>query len=98
MAKYTATSPYFSTKSTSWYLKPMQWRALPKDRTDVYYTVKTEWIGKPTLLANDLYGDPGSRWVVQIMTIDLIRDPNTDLEAGMVIRMPTLGRLKSLLG
>lgn len=98
MAKYNSNSPYFSTKSTSWYLMPLQWRAIPKDISDKYYIVKPEWEGKPIVMADAIYGNAGYWWIISVCNMDLIRDPNVDLVSGMTIRLPTKDRLVSILG
>jgi hypothetical protein len=98
MAEYKANSPYFSTKQTAWYLKPMQMRSIPQDTSDIYITVTSETENKPTILSEDIYGTPAYWWVITLCNMEIVRDPTRDLLAGIVIRLPSVDRLHKILG
>lgn len=95
---YPSASPYSATLQTSWYLGPIQLRAIPSDTSDIYALVDSMYQYRPDLLSNDMYGTPAYWWVFMIRNMDLIRDPIWDLTSGMAIYIPTLDRIQQLLG
>lgn len=101
MSKVTfpATSPYYATTQGTWYTGPMTWRDIPPDSSDSYITsLDKKYENRPDRLSQDLYGTIGYWWIFQVRNMDLIRDPIWDLTAGMALYVPTLDRLKTLIG
>ena len=95
---YKASSPYFKTTQTSWYLSNYEPRDIPRDGTDVYKVLETKYANRPDLLAYDLYGTPNYWWVFMVVNPDQIKDPIYDFKAGLVLYVPTTSRLTSILG
>jgi hypothetical protein len=98
MAKtaYDATSPYYSTPQTRWYLGPIKLRNILPDLSDQTMVVAAKYHNRPDLLSYDLYGTPAYWWVFMLCNMDLIRDPIWDLTSGMTIRAPAASRLISI--
>ena len=68
---YSATSPYYLTGYSQFFLDVMVNRPLPKANDDILFTINTTFQYRPDLLAFDLYGDAGLWWVFYQ------RNPNT---------------------
>lgn len=100
MAKvnYAASSPYFITPQTSWYLGPLQARDIPAHSSDAFIPIKAKYNNRPDLLSFDIYGTPAYWWVFMQRNLDLIRDPIWDFQEGMFIYVPSIDRLTTLLG
>ncbi len=64
----------------------------------MFMGITHEYLHRPDLLSYMLYKTPEYWWVFMRMNMDLIRDPIWDFTAGTVIRVPTLERLKSMVG
>lgn len=96
--QYPASSPYFDTGQTSWYMSPIKLRDIPPDSTDVLYVVDKKYEFKPTLMSDDAYGTPSYWWVFMVRNMDAIRDPIWDLKAGLALMIPTKKRITELLG
>ncbi len=100
MAKvvYDASSPYYGTPQTSWYLGPIVLRSIPAHSSDRYVLLDSKYEHRPDTLSNDIYGTPKYWWVFMIRNMNQIRDPIWDQKAGMAIYVPTIERLNQLLG
>lgn len=100
MAKvdYKASSPYYNTNQTSWYLGTYSPRSLLRDGTDIVRILEAKYENRPDLLSYDLYGSPNFWWVFMMINPDTIKDPIYDFKAGMVIYVPTANRLMNDLG
>ena len=59
MAAYTATSPYFTTSYTQFYLDIMQNRPIIRSPDDQRFIINQTYQYRPDLLAFDLYQDAG---------------------------------------
>jgi hypothetical protein len=96
---YPASSPYFTTPQTSWYIGPIQYRNIPADSTDQFIaSLDPRYQYRPDALSYELYQTPAYWWVFMVRNVDLIRDPIWDMTAGMSIYVPTKSRIQSLLG
>ena len=95
---YSKLSPYYSTEITGSYLDIINFKNIPNQLDDVYYTVTSQYEFRPDLLAYDLYGDSNLWWVFSVRNKDNIKDPIYDLYAGQTIYLPKLTTLKSSLG
>lgn len=94
---YSASSPYFSTPQTRWYLGPIALRTIPSDLTDEQIQIDAKYEFRPDLLSYDLYGTPAYWWVFMVRNMDLIRDPIWDMKSGMTIWAPSVNRINTLL-
>lgn len=62
-------------------------RDLGTDPNDVEFTITAAYSTKPDLIAYDFYGNTNYSWIV--LQYNNIVDPNTELTAGSVIRLPS---------
>ena len=95
---YSATSPYYLTGYSQFFLDVMVNRPLPKANDDILFTINTTFQYRPDLLAFDLYGDAGLWWVFYQRNPNTLQAPPTDFAAGTSIYLPKLETLKTVLG
>jgi hypothetical protein len=98
MAQYDATSPYYETGYSQFFLETMVNRPIPKENDDLTFTINSTYQYRPDLLAFDLYGNAGLWWVFYQRNPNTLTAPPMDFEAGAVIYLPRLSTLKSVLG
>lgn len=98
MATYAATSPYYLTGITQFYLDVMVDRPIPKLTSDQIWTITTTYQYRPDLLAYDLYQNAGLWWVFYQRNPNTLSAPPLDFAAGRQIFLPNLDTLKSTLG
>jgi len=98
MARYSQTSPYFSTQVVNGYLDIATFRDFPKDVDDVFWEITKTYENRPDLLAFDLYEDVNLWWVFAVRNPSVLKDPVFDLVAGKKIYLPKLSTLKTALG
>jgi hypothetical protein len=97
-ANYSATSPYFQTGYSQFFLEVMINRPIPKSADDILFTLNTTYQYRPDLLAFDLYGDSQLWWVFYQRNPNTLTAPPMDFEAGTSIYLPKLETLKTVLG
>jgi hypothetical protein len=95
---YTATSPYFQTGYSQFFLDVMVNRPIPKSVDDILFTINTTFEYRPDLLAFDLYGDASLWWVFYQRNPNALQAPPMDFSNGTVIYLPKLSTLKTVLG
>jgi hypothetical protein len=96
---YPATSPYFNTTANNKFLDVMKYRPIPKNTSDVYFTITQVYEYRPDLLAYDLYGDSRLWWVFADRNPNkLSKDPYFDFVAGLEIYIPQSSTLQQVLG
>jgi hypothetical protein len=95
---YSATSPYFTTGYSQFFLDVMNNRPIPKAADDILFTINTTFEYRPDLLAFDLYGDSGLWWVFYQRNPNTLTAPPMDFSAGTPIYLPKLATLKTVLG
>ena len=98
MAKYSATSPYFTTTQFSEYLDILSPRAITAELDDHFYTIERTYAYRPDLLAYDLYGTPRLWWVFAQRNPDEIEDPIYDFKPGVTIQLPKANNVSKDLG
>lgn len=98
MAKYSNTSPYFSTPENNISLDFLVPRTITASQDDILYTIDRIYAYRPDLLAYDLYGTPRLWWVFAQRNPDTIEDPIYDFAPGVDIQLPKLSNLKKDLG
>ena len=98
MATYDATSPYYTTGYSQFFLDVMVNRPIPKATDDILFTINTTFQYRPDLLAYDLYGDSALWWVFYQRNPNTLTAPPLDFVAGVAIYLPKLATLKSVLG
>jgi hypothetical protein len=98
MASYSATSPYYNTGYTQFYLDVMIDRPIPKESDDLLMTINTVYEYRPDLLAYDLYDTPALWWVFYQRNPNTLTAPPLDFKAGVSIFVPKISTLRSALG
>jgi hypothetical protein len=98
MAQYDATSPYFETAYSQFFLDTMVNRPIPKENDDLTFVINTTYQYRPDLLAFDLYGIAGLWWVFYQRNPNTLQAPPLDFAVGTLIYLPKITTLKSALG
>ena len=98
MARYSATSPYFTTGGGSEYLDILSPREITMELDDQSYTIERTYAYRPDLLAYDLYGTPRLWWVFAQRNPDEIEDPIYDFKPGVTIQLPKPANISKDLG
>ena len=98
MAKYSATSPYFSTPEENINLGIFVPRPITAEGDDQSYTIERTYAYRPDLLAYDLYGSPRLWWVFAQRNPDQIEDPIYDFKPGVTVQLPKKENLLKDLG
>jgi alpha-L-fucosidase len=98
MATYDATSPYFTTTYSQFFLDVMNNRPIPKQSDDILTTISLTYQYRPDLLSYDLYGTPALWWVFYQRNPNTLTAPPLDFVAGTRIYLPKESTLKSALG
>lgn len=98
MAQYDATSPYYATPFTQFYLDAMVNRPIPKQSDDTLFTITSTYRYRPDLLAYDLYGTSTLWWVFYQRNPNTLTKPPLDFAVGQQIYLPKESTLKTVLG
>jgi hypothetical protein len=98
MAQYDATSPYFETGYSQFFLDSMVNRPIPKEDDDTSFTINLTYQYRPDLLAFDLYGTATLWWVFYQRNPNTLTAPPLDFAVGTTIFLPKIATLKSALG
>ena len=98
MAQYDATSPYYETGYSQFFLEVMVNRPIPKENDDLTFTINTTYQYRPDLLAFDLYGNAGLWWVFYQRNPNTLQAPPMDFAVGTLIYLPKITTLKTALG
>ena len=98
MANYSATSPYFNTGYSRYYLDLMANRPIPREVDDIRVTINQTYQYRPDLMAFDVYGESTLWWVFYQRNPNTLIAPPWDFEAGVEIFIPKITTLKRALG
>ena len=98
MAQYDATSPYYETGYSQFFLETMVNRPIPKENDDLTFTINTTYQYRPDLLAFDLYSNAGLWWVFYQRNPNTLQAPPMDFVVGTLIYLPKMTTLKTALG
>jgi len=98
MAQYDATSPYYATGYSQFFLETMVNRPIPKETDDLSFTINATYQYRPDLLAFDLYGNAGLWWVFYQRNPNTLQAPPMDFAVGTLIYLPKITTLKTALG
>ena len=98
MANYDATSPYYVTPYSQFFLDVMVNRPIPKESDDLPFVINLTYQYRPDLLAFDLYGTGALWWVFYQRNPNTLAAPPLDFQAGTRIYLPKEATLKSALG
>lgn len=98
MAQYDATSPYYLTPYSQFFLDVMVNRVIPQQSDDIRFVVNQTYQYRPDLLAYDLYGTGTLWWVFYQRNPNTLTAPPLDFTIGKEIYLPKESTLKSTLG
>jgi hypothetical protein len=98
MAVYNNTSPWASTPIDQNALGYFKIRPVSAEPDDPIYTIESQYIYRPDLLAFDIYGTSKLWWVFAQRNLDIIQDPIFDFVPGVSIYLPKADSLKQVLG
>jgi hypothetical protein len=98
MAQYDATSPYFETGYSQFFLDSMVNRPIPREDDDTTFVINLTYQYRPDLLAFDLYGTGALWWVFYQRNPNTLTAPPLDFAVGTQIFLPKIATLRSTLG
>jgi len=98
MSAYSATSPYYNTGFTQYYLDLMINRPIPKESDDLLMRINAVYEYRPDLLAYDLYETPSLWWVFYQRNPNTLTAPPLDFKVGVEIYLPKITTLRAVLG
>jgi hypothetical protein len=97
-AVYDATSPYYLTEYSQYFLDVMVNRPIPQETDDLVFSINLTYQYRPDLLAYDLYGSGSLWWVFYQRNPNTLTKPPFDFTVGTRIYLPKESTLKSVLG
>jgi len=98
MATYNATSPYYTTGYSQFFLDTMVNRSIPSQSDDLPFTINQTYQYRPDLLAFDLYDNGGLWWVFYQRNPNTLTKPPLDFKMNTFIYVPKMSTLRSVLG
>jgi hypothetical protein len=98
MAQYGATSPYYATGYSQFFLDVMVDRPIPKEDDDQTFVINLTYQYRPDLLAFDLYGTGDLWWVFYQRNPNTLTSPPLDFTVGTQIFLPKISTIQSTLG
>lgn len=98
MAQYSILSPWHTTEFKQNYLDILSIRPVSAEPDDFLYTIESQYMYRPDLLAFDLYGDAQLWWVFTQRNMDVLEDPIFDFVPGKKIYIPKASGLRTVLG
>ncbi len=98
MAQYSILSPWHTTDFKQNYLDVLSIRPVSAEPDDFLYTIESQYMYRPDLLAFDLYGDAQLWWVFTQRNMDVLEDPIFDFVPGKKIYIPKASGLRTVLG
>jgi hypothetical protein len=98
MSTYNATSPYYTTGYSQFFLDTMVNRPIPSQTDDLPFTINQTYQYRPDLLAYDLYDSAGLWWVFYQRNPNTLTKPPLDFVIDTFIYVPKLSTLRSVLG
>jgi hypothetical protein len=98
MATYNATSPYYATGYSQFFLDTMVNRPIPSQSDDLPFIINQTYQYRPDLLAFDLYDSAGLWWVFYQRNPNTLTKPPLDFAVDTLIYVPKISTLRSVLG
>jgi hypothetical protein len=98
MATYNATSPYYTTGYSQFFLDVMINRPIPSQSDDLPFTINQTYQYRPDLLAFDLYDNGGLWWVFYQRNPNTLTKPPLDFVIDTFIYVPKMSTLRTVLG
>ena len=97
-ATYSKSSPYYATGQFGQFLDVLEYRAIPRNASDVEYQIDAVYNLRPDMLAFDLYNDSKLWWVFASRNPNVLKDPLFDFTTGRTIYIPTKDTLIAARG
>ena len=97
-ATYDASSPYYTTGYSQFFLDTMTNRPVPPLASDQYWAITLVYQYRPDLLAYDLYSNSRLWWVFYQRNPNTLIAPPLDFTAGTQIYIPDISTLQTVLG
>lgn len=97
-ALYSSSSPWYNTPIIRDQLSILSIRPVSAEVDDYLYTIESQYVYRPDLLAFDLYQDHKLWWVFIQRNLDVLQDPIFDFVAGVQIYIPKPTSLTRALG
>jgi hypothetical protein len=98
MATYNATSPYYATGYSQFFLDVMVNRSIPAQSDDLPFVINQTYQYRPDLLAFDLYDNGGLWWVFYQRNPNTLTKPPLDFVIDTFIYLPKISTLRTVLG
>ena len=98
MATYNATSPYYATGYSQFFLDTMVNRPIPSQSDDLPFTINQTYQYRPDLLAFDLYDSAGLWWVFYQRNPNTLTKPPLEFVIDTFIYVPKMSTLRTVLG
>ena len=98
MSTYNATSPYYTTGYSQFFLDTMVNRPIPSQSDDLPFTINQTYQYRPDLLAFDLYDNGGLWWVFYQRNPNTLTKPPLDFVIDTFIYVPKMSTLRTVLG
>ena len=98
MAQYDASSPYYQTDYSQFFLDVMINRPIPKQDDDILFKINLTYQYRPDLLAYDLYDNSRLWWVFYQRNPNTLQAPPLDFKTDTVIYVPKITTLRNVLG
>ena len=98
MAQYDASSPYYQTEYSQFFLDVMINRPIPKQDDDILFKINLTYQYRPDLLAYDLYDNSRLWWVFYQRNPNALQAPPLDFKVDTVIYLPKITTLQAVLG
>ena len=93
---YPTESPYFLTEIVGRFMTYYVHRSIPPHSLDKITQLNNErYVGRPDLLAFDLYGSADLFWVIPVR--NGLQDPIFDLTFGKVLMIPDAAFVRSIV-
>lgn len=98
MSNYPATTAYYNTGYSQFYLDVWEDRPIPRLDDDILFTINQTYQFRPDMLAYDLYDNPQLWWVFYQRNPNTLTKAPFDFAVGVQIYLPQITTLKSALG
>ena len=98
MSQYDATSAYYTTQYSQFFMDVMVNRSIPKLPDDQLFLINQTYQYRPDLLAYDLYETSTLWWVFYQRNPNTLQAPPLGFKTGTTIYLPKISTLKETLG
>ena len=97
-SNYSKYSPFYKVQQQGWYLDYNLPAAFPQATSDTDYTIPSKYNEQPWRLAKDLYGNERLYYIFALVNPNLLgNDPIYDFKTDLVIKIPTVDRVRKYI-